>query len=89
MVVLVGNHGGYLLKIPHKPQEQVNVMDRMDEGASAALLFPGPAPPQVIIIIAPPPKGIRLGKIQLSQDTALKHLLCFHDVRLESVLGHH
>ena len=45
----------------HHPEEQIDMVDGVVHGAAAALLGPGPAPPKIVVIAAPPPERIDLG----------------------------
>jgi hypothetical protein len=45
----VGDDAGHFAGQSHHPVEQVDVVYRVVERASATLLLPGPAPPQIVI----------------------------------------
>ena len=83
----VGEHAGHALRQSHHPAEHVNMVHGMVQCASAAFLFPGSAPPQVIVAVSAPPEGIDLCGAHRPGNPAVQKRLEVPDRLAEAVLG--
>ena len=82
----VRKHTGHPVRKAHHPAEHINMMHRMIQGTTAAFLFPGSPPPEVVVGMAAEPEGIDLRGPDAAGHAAVQQRLQVPDRLPETVL---